>query len=96
MINTNFHPNKKGIYKDMYRAIDAENNKRQKVLIVPRQKKGIYKDLYRQMEEDKKNIEFKGNSNSIDEKSFWYKIFSKILSYSSFLTSYIKPVIENL
>lgn len=46
------YSNKKGIYKDLYREIDADNKKKE-ASQAPKPKKGIYVNLYRQLEEDK-------------------------------------------
>ena len=46
------YSNRKGIYKDLYRQLDADNKKKE-ASQAPKPKRGIYVDLYRQFEEDK-------------------------------------------
>lgn len=48
----NNYSNKKGIYKDLYKAIDAEQKKKDTFASF-RPRKGIYRDLYRHIEEEK-------------------------------------------
>lgn len=50
---TSIYSNKKGIYQDLYREIDAKNKKKETSQI-KRQPRGIYKDLYRTIESEKR------------------------------------------
>lgn len=47
---TSIYSNKKGIYKDLYRQIDSDKNKKTKEESHIRQRKGIYVELYNHIE----------------------------------------------
>lgn len=86
------YSNKKGIYKDLYREIDADNKKRE-ASQVPKQKKGIYVDLYRQLEEDKA-VSFKSNEEDKKEKeNIWHTYPLKGMAYSNDLGEAMRPII---
>lgn len=81
------YTNRKGIYRDLYRTLEAENeqNKPQE-----RRHKGIYANLYRQIEEDKHIIFFKSNKERNEKLNYlitFKKIFNQFLSKASYLCS---------
>lgn len=91
------YSNRKGIYSDLYREIDAENNKRKKSeknSQARRPKKGIYVELYKQ-------IKFKNNDRANDQNNFYtlafkkfvIDIISRISYYFSTATGEIKMLI---
>lgn len=94
------YSNKKGIYKDLYREIDSENNKKKKTneksqLIKP--KKGIYRELYKQIELEK--TAFKNNEKH-KKKNFLLilqkminTVFSRMTSFFSATRGEIKMLI---
>ncbi len=88
MIEAINYSNKKGIYKDLYKTIDADKKKKE-VSMASRPRKGIYKNLYKQIEEDKKIFQFK---NEQEKKDFWRKYSSKILFYANNLGKILKPI----
>lgn len=94
MINS-ISVNKKGIYKDLYRTIEAEKTKedQQDNNISIRERKGIYKDLYRTIESE--NLSFKANEKSKDKKeeSFWHTYPLKACAYSNDIGEAIRPII---
>lgn len=65
--------NRKGIYRDLYREIDADNKKNQ--IIRPR--KGIYVNLYNQIENDR-SMASKGNLKN-EGLNFLYSQFTQII-----------------
>jgi len=85
------YANRKGIYSDLYREIDAENN-RKDASKARKPKKGIYVNLYKQLENDKRNIFFKHDE---DEQTVLFiqfvkvvkKVLSNILSKISYFFS---------
>lgn len=83
MIDSNYYSNKKGIYKDLYKALDADK-KPKEIFKNFSAKKGIYKDLYRQIEEDKK---------AKKRDNFIHKFPFKSLAYISNIGEAIKPII---
>lgn len=74
------YTNRKGIYSDLYKEIEAENKKKEASQI-RKPKKGIYVELYRQIERDKQNIFFKHDE---DEHTALFiqltKVVKKVLS----------------
>lgn len=94
MINS-ISTNKKGIYKDLYRTIEADKKKenQQDINIQTRERKGIYKDLYRTIESD--NVSFKANEKSKDnkEESIWHTYPLKACAYSNDIREAIRPII---
>lgn len=87
------YSNRKGIYKDLYREIDSDNQKRDaSQTIKPR--KGIYVEMYKQIEF--KNNESKKNSNGLYALAFKKLIkdfFSKISFFFSSASREIKMLI---
>lgn len=93
------YSNRKGIYKDLYREIDADNKKKKPDIDsnIRRPKKGIYVELYRQ-------IEFKNNDNNsrpnnlytLALKQLIKDILSQSSRYFSKVTSEIKFLIAAL
>jgi len=90
---------RKGIYKDLYRTIGAENNQE---IPAQRQRKGIYANLYRQIEQDKNedcrvfpknsNVSFKGNTSNENYKITALTTIQNAINFvlsrvSSFFTS---------
>lgn len=72
------YSDKKGIYRDLYRTINADNQKEKNI---KRQRKGIYVNLYIQIEDDKQNISFKNNRKEKRKLSFliaFHKIINQI------------------
>ena len=61
------YTNRKGIYSDLYREIDAENKKKE-ASIARKPKKGIYVELYKQ-------IEFKNNERKKDSNNFQSNLY---------------------
>lgn len=100
MINQINYSNRKGIYRDLYREIDADNNKKKKMdaaYQTPRAKKGIYKDLYRQLEEDK-SVSFKANEAKQteaceDKENIWHTYPLKGIAYSNDIGEALRPII---
>lgn len=76
---------KKGIYKDLYRTIETDNQKEKNI---QKQRKGIYANLYRQFEEDKQNISFKRIKKK-NEKLSLLVIFNKVINQVYPKVSYI-------
>lgn len=87
---SSIYSNKKGIYQDLYREIDAENKKKETSQI-KRHPKGIYKDLYRTLETEKTS--FKASEKKKDKKSIWHTYPLKICAYSNDVGEAIRPVI---
>lgn len=90
------YSNRKGIYKDLYREIDADNKKKKSDIDsnVKKNKKGIYVELYRQIEF--KNNESKNDSNNLYALAFKKlvkDIFSNISYFFSSASIEIKPLI---
>lgn len=89
---SSIYNDKKGIYRDLYRTIEAEKQPQQNSQ--PRQRKGIYKDLYRTLETEK--ISFKANDaneKNEDKKSIWHTYPLKICAYSNDVGEAVRPVI---
>lgn len=96
MINSVNYSNRKGIYKDLYREIDADNKKKE-TSQVKKQPKGIYKDLYRQLDEDK-SVSFKASEQKKeavkkDKESIWHTYPLKGMAYSNDLGEALRPII---
>lgn len=92
---TSIYSNKKGIYKDLYREIDADNKKKKKeeeAYLAQRPKKGIYVDLYRQLEQDKA-VSFKSNEENKNEENIWHTYPLKGMAYSNDLGEAMRPII---
>lgn len=92
------YTNKKGIYQDLYRTIEAEKQPQQNSQ--PIQRKGIYKDLYRTIDAEKRElprqISFKANETNKkkeDKKSIWHTYPLKICAYSNDVGEAVRPVI---
>lgn len=99
MVNSVHYSNRKGIYKDLYRAIDTENKKKEKKddpFKAFRQRKGIYVDLYRQLEEDKAAVKFTKSKNNIEKEDMLHKYPLKALMYSNNVGEALKPLVGNL
>lgn len=94
---TPIYTNRKGIYKDLYREIDADNKKREKAK-AKKLNKGIYVDLYRQLENDKKAINFEHSRKpeTAKEEDVFHKYPLKALIYSNNVGESIKPLIGAL
>lgn len=89
------YSSKKGIYKDLYREIDADNRKKAKeeeASLASRPKKGIYVNLYRQIEEDKA-VSFKSKKEENKEKNIWHSYPLKACAYSNDVGEAIRPII---
>ena len=86
--------NRKGIYKDLYREIDA-NNKKKEASQARKPRKGIYVALYRQLEEDKQKLAFKNNQNNLYILAF-KKLFNYVSSKASCCFSLVKGEIRIL
>lgn len=86
MINID-NSNRKGIYKDLYKAINTENKKNDTKVetFSGRIPKGIYKDIY-------KNIE-KAKVVSAENNDIWHKYPLKLLVYSNDFGEAVRPVI---
>lgn len=86
---------RKGIYKDLYRTIEADKKKenQQDNNVQTRQKKGIYKDLYRTIASE--NVSFKANKGSDEKKeeSVWHTYPLKACAYSNDIGEAIRPII---
>lgn len=78
MIETTNYSNKKGIYKDLYKAIDAEKQSPKPI----RERKGIYKDLYQHIEPQKES-----------KKDALHKLPLKAIAYTSNMGEALKPII---
>lgn len=92
---TSIYSNKKGIYKDLYREIDADNKRKKKeeeASLASRPKKGIYVDLYRQLEEEKA-VNFKSNEEKNSEENIWHTYPLKGMAYSNDLGEAMRPII---
>jgi hypothetical protein len=86
---TSIYTDKKGIYKDLYRTIEAEKQPQQ--TCQSRERKGIYKDLYRTLETEK--ISFKANEKKEEKENIWHTYPLKICAYSNDVGEAIRPVI---
>jgi len=87
------YANRKGIYSDLYREIEAENKKKEASQI-RKPKKGIYVELYKQIERDKQNIFFKHDEDEhtalfIQFLKVIKKVTSNVLSKISYFISAI-------
>ena len=51
--NSNHYSNKRGIYRDFYRVINAEN--KEETFKAFKQRKGIYRDIYKHIEAENRN-----------------------------------------
>lgn len=92
------YSNKKGIYKDLYREIEADNKKKSiAASLATRPKKGIYAKLYRQIEEDKAAIMLKESKvkKDIDKQNSLYKYSSILLYYTGRLEEISKFIFGN-
>lgn len=69
------YSNRKGIYKDLYREIDADNKKTKSDIdsSIRRPRKGIYVELYKQ-------IGFKNNESKNDSNNFYALAFKKFIN----------------
>lgn len=91
------YSNKRGIYKDLYREIESDKNKKKKAEnthLARKPKKGIYVELYRQIEF--KNNERKNNSNNLyilAFKKFINDVSSSIARFFSSATGEVKMLI---
>lgn len=96
------HANKRGIYKDLYREIDADNKKRE-ISQAKKPNKGIYIGLYKQFEHDK-NMALKGSQKDKEKISVYVRliqiiqkcinfILSKVSYFCSAATSEVKMLI---
>lgn len=78
---------KKGIYKDLYKALDTDKNKKHHETRVEnfsaRVPRGIYKDIY-------KNIEKADQRTNV-----WHKYPLKLLVYSNDAGEAVRPIIGN-
>ncbi len=81
MIESTNYLNKKGIYKDLYKAIDAEKQEKQSSKPI-RERKGIYKDLYQHIEPQKES-----------KKDALHKLPLKALAYTNNVGEALKPLI---
>ena len=89
MLDTNSYSTRKGIYKDLYKAIDAQNSV-QPQAPYRRERKGIYKDLYKQFEADKKqDIKQRKPEN----QNILKRLPLKLLAYTSNVGEALKPVL---
>lgn len=84
------YSDKKGIYKDLYRTINSDNQQQEKP--VKRQRKGIYANLYRQFYDDARGVNFRnnkeeGNSNKILIIQVFKNTIKNLLSKISFFFS---------
>lgn len=92
------YDNKKGIYRNLYREIDAEN-KRRETFQARGPKKGIYRELYRQLEYDKLNMSLKENKQIRERKicksllNIVNQSFSKLSYLLSSVTGKVKMLI---
>lgn len=94
------YSDRKGIYKDLYREIDADNKRKgleKDASQARKPRKGIYVNLYRQLKEDNKTINFKKDkAEQGKEERFENKYFSNLLFYSSKIETAINLVIATL
>jgi len=74
------YSNRKGIYKDLYREIDADNKKKEASL-ARKPRKGIYRELYRQ-------IEFKNSEHTNNQNNLYMLTFKKMFIDISSTVSY--------
>lgn len=65
------YSNKKGIYSDLYREIDADNKKKD-ASAARKPRKGIYVQLYKQ-------IEFKNNERKNDSNNLYVLAFKELI-----------------
>lgn len=77
------YSNRKGIYKDLYREIDANNHKKES-LNVRKSRKGIYVELYKQIDFEKQ--EKRSNQNNLYFLAF-KKLVKDIFSRISYVFS---------
>lgn len=87
------YSNRKGIYKDLYREIDADNKKKE-ASQVKKQPKGIYKDLYRQLDENK-SVSFKVKQKE-DDENIWHTYPLKTMAYSNDIGEALRPIVGGL
>lgn len=91
------YSNRKGIYRDLYREIDADNNKKKlekDTSQAQKPRKGIYVELYKHIEF--KNNDHKNNQNNLyilTLKKFVADISSRIVYFFSVATGEIKMLI---
>lgn len=84
---------KKGIYIDLYRTLEAERDEK----YPERKRKGIYANLYRQFEEDKKNVSLYWTGEKKEKisplivfKNAFNRTVSKMSSFSSYAAGEFK------
>jgi hypothetical protein len=77
---TSIYSNKKGIYQDLYREIDAENKKKT-ASQAQKPRKGIYVEMYKQ-------IEFKNNDNQNNSNNLYALAFNKLIKDISSRVTY--------
>lgn len=77
------YSNKKGIYKDLYREIDADYKKKKSDIDsnVKRPKKGIYVELYKQ-------IDFRNREQLNDQSNLYFLAFKKLIKDTLSRVSY--------
>lgn len=89
-INSNY-TNRKGIYKDLYREIDAENNKKKKeeeASLAKKPRKGIYVELYKQIEQGKQKLAFKNNAADNNQNNVYSLALKKLINDIASKVSY--------
>jgi len=84
------YTNRKGIYKDLYREIDANNKRRLEKESFQSKKpnKGIYVALYRQLEDDKQKLALKNNERKNSPNNLYILAFKKFINDVSSKVSY--------
>lgn len=90
MVNS-IYTDKKGIYRDLYRTIEAEKQTHQ--TFQPKPRKGIYKDLYKHLDEEKQ-ISFKAKQKE-DKENIWHTYPLKGCAYSNDIGEAVRPIIGN-
>ena len=86
------YSNRKGIYKDLYREIDADNKKKE-LSKAKRQPKGIYRDLYEHI------LEFKGqdaNRNANENINIIQSVQRRIGIYFSKMSYFFSSASSSL
>lgn len=82
---------RKGIYKDLYKALDAEksNQNKKNEAFTARVPKGIYKDIYSGIEK----TQVIQNTGKAIKENIWHKYPLKLLVYSNDFGEAVRPVI---
>lgn len=88
------YSNRKGIYKDLYREIDADNKKKE-ASKARSPRKGIYRDIYKHIEKENALI-FKANQKKQDKDNFWHRYISRMLFFTNNLLKILKPKIGSI